>query len=260
MTSQELNQTHNENCLDTMARMPAGLIDLTVTSPPYDNLRDYNGYSFNFEAIAAELYRVTKVGGVVVWVVGDSTVNGSESGTSFRQALHFKEIGFNLHDTMIYQKHNFSNPSVNRYHQIFEFMFIFSKGNPRRFNPIKDRANVEANKVGSWGKNTNRQADGSFTERPQKINTKFGMRYNIWRIKTEMRPVHPAQFPESLANDQILSWSNERDVVYDPFMGSGTTAKMAILNNRNYIGSEISQDYLPIIQKRLEPYIEKGQK
>ena len=251
MTSQELNQTHNENCLDTMARMPAGLIDLTVTSPPYDNLRDYNGYSFNFEAIAAELYRVTKDGGVVVWVVGDSTVKGSESGTSFRQALHFKKLGFNLHDTMIYQKHNFSNPSSNRYHQIFEFMFLLSRGKPATFNPIKDRRNIEANKVGSWGKNTSRQQDGSFVERAKKVNTEFGMRYNIWRIKTEMRPLHPAPFPEALANDHILTWSHPGDVVYDPFMGSGTTAKMAVLNNRNYIGSEISKEYSDISVKRL---------
>jgi site-specific DNA-methyltransferase (adenine-specific) len=251
MTKQELNQTHNENCLDTMARMPNGLIDLTVTSPPYDNLRDYNGYSFDFEAIAKELYRVTKDGGVVVWVVGDSTVKGSESGTSFRQALYFKEIGFNLHDTMIYQKHNFSNPSSNRYHQIFEFMFVLSRGKPATFNPIKDRRNIEANKVGSWGKNTSRQQDGSFVERAKKVNTEFGMRYNIWRIKTEMRPLHPAPFPEQLANDHIITWSNESDIVYDPFMGSGTTAKMAVLNNRNYIGSEISEGYVDICTKRL---------
>ena len=258
MTSQELNQTHNENCLDTMARMPAGLIDLTVTSPPYDNLRDYNGYSFNFEAIAAELYRVTKDGGVVVWVVGDSTVKGSESGTSFRQALHFKELGFNLHDTMIYQKHNFSNPSSNRYHQIFEFMFVLSRGKPATFNPIKDRRNIEANKVGSWGKNTSRQQDGSFVERAKKVNTEFGMRYNIWRMKTEMRPLHPAPFPESLANDHILTWSNRGDIVYDPFMGSGTTAIVAVQNNRNYIGSEISKDYVDICTKRLSA-IRRGQ-
>lgn len=242
-----------ENCLDTMSRLEDGSIDLTVTSPPYDNLRLYNGYSFDFEAVAKELYRITKDGGVVVWIVGDATVNGSETGTSFRQALFFKEIGFNIHDTMIYQKHNFSNPSSNRYHQIFEYMFVFSKGKPKTFNALKDRPNVEAGKVGSWGKNTSRQVDGTMVERKRKVNTEFGMRYNIWRVKTEMKPLHPAQFPEELARDHILSWSNPGDVVYDPFMGSGTTAKVAIETGRKYLGSEISAEYWEIAQKRINP-------
>jgi site-specific DNA-methyltransferase (adenine-specific) len=236
-----------------MARLDAGSIDLTVTSPPYDNLRSYNGYSFDFEAVAKELYRITKDGGVVVWVVGDATIDGSETGTSFRQALFFKEIGFNLHDTMIYQKHNFSNPSSNRYHQIFEYMFVFSKGKPKTFNALKDRPNVEAGKIGSWGKNTSRQVDGTMVERKRKVNTEFGMRYNIWRIKTEMKPLHPAPFPEELARDHVLSWSNPGDVVYDPFMGSGTTAKVAIETNRKYLGSEISSEYWEIAQKRINP-------
>ena len=244
---------HNEDCLETMARLDAGSIDLTVTSPPYDNLRLYNGYSFDFEAVARELYRITKDGGVVVWVVGDATIDGSETGKSFRQALFFKEIGFNRHDTMIYQKHNFSNPSSNRYHQIFEYMFVFSKGKPKTFNALKDRPNVEAGKIGSWGKNTSRQVDGTMVERKRKVNTEFGMRYNIWRIKTEMKPLHPAPFPEELARDHVLSWSNPGDVVYDPFMGSGTTAKVAIVTGRKYLGSEISSEYWEIAQKRINP-------
>ena len=242
-----------ENCLDTMARIDDGSIDLTVTSPPYDNLRSYNGYSFDFEAVAKELYRITKDGGVVVWIVGDATVDGSETGTSFKQALFFKEIGFNIHDTMIYQKHNFSNPSSNRYHQIFEYMFVLSKGKPKTFNPIKDRPNVEAGKIGSWGKNTSRQVDGTMVERKRKVNTEFGMRYNIWRIKTEMKPLHPAPFPEELVEGHVLSWSNPGDVVYDPFMGSGTTAKVAIETGRKYLGSEISAEYWKIAQNRINP-------
>jgi site-specific DNA-methyltransferase (adenine-specific) len=246
------NMIHNENCLDTMALMPDGSIDLTVTSPPYDNLRDYNGYSFDFEPIARELYRVTKDGGVVVWVVGDATINGSETGTSFRQALFFMSLGFNLHDTMIYQKHNFSNPSSNRYHQIFEYMFVFSKGKPKTFNALKDRPNVEAGKIGSWGKNTSRQVDGTMVERSRKVNTEFGMRYNIWRMKTEMKPLHPAPFPEQLAEDHILSWSNAGDLVYDPFLGSGTTALCARRLGRNYVGSEISEEYCLVAKARLD--------
>jgi site-specific DNA-methyltransferase (adenine-specific) len=251
MDIMQLNQIYVEDCLETLSRMPDNFIQATITSPPYDDLRTYNGYSFDFESIAKGLYRVTKPGGVVVWVVGDATKNGSETGTSFRQALFFMQLGFRLHDTMIYQKHNFSNPSNNRYHQIFEYMFVFSKGAPKTFQPILDRPNVYAGVIGSWGKNTSRQKDGTFVERPKKTNRDFGMRYNIWRIKTESKPLHPAAFPEQLAKDHIQSWTKPGDVVYDPFLGSGTTAKVASTLARNFIGSEISQEYADIANARI---------
>lgn len=250
------NKIYNEDCLETMSKMEDNCVDLTITSPPYDELRTYNGYSFKFEDIAKELYRVTKNGGVVVWVVGDATLNGSESGTSFRQALFFKEIGFNLHDTMIYQKANFSNPSINRYHQIFEFMFIFSKGSPKTFNPIKDRLNITQG--GSVGKNTSRQKDGTLKVNTKRTNDKYGMRYNIWRMKTVGQEnmgkslPHPAMFPMQLAKDHILSWSNEGDLVYDPFIGSGTTAIASINLGRNYLGSDISKEYCDITEQRIK--------
>ena len=246
------------DCLEVMKSLPSQSIDLTVTSPPYDNLRTYNGYSFDFEGIAKELYRVTKDGGVVVWIVGDATVNGSETGTSFKQALYFKEIGFNLHDTMIYQKNNFANPSSNRYHQIFEFMFVLSKGKPKAFNPIKDRKNVCAGES-NWGANKARQKDGSFKERPKKIVSEYGMRYNIWEFMTSkgfatkdnFAYSHPAIFPEKVALDHIISWSNEGDTVLDCFLGSGTTGKVAKQLNRQFIGIEISPEYMEIAKKRI---------
>ena len=246
----EINKIYCEDNLDTMSRMPNDFVDLVVTSPPYDDLRTYGGFTFDFESVAKELHRVVKKGGIVVWIVGDGMKNGSESGTSFKQALFFKEIGFNLHDTMIWQKHNFSNPAKNRYHQIYDYMFIFSKGKPKTFNPIKDRPNIEAGKA-PRGRNTRRQRDGTFKENKIKVNTEFGMRYNIWRVKTEMNPIHPAQFSEQIASDHIISWSNEGDLVYDPFVGSGTTAKMAVVNKRNYIASELKIEYCELSNKRL---------
>lgn len=265
----EVNKIYLEDCLDTMKIMSDNFVSLTVTSPPYDDLRtydnkmkglttDYNGYSFDFENIARELYRVTKQGGIVVWVVGDATHNGSETGTSFRQALFFKEIGFNIHDTMIYMKNNFSNPSSTRYHQIFEYMFVLSKGKPATFNSIKDRKNVYGGQVGSWGKNTVRQKDGSMKENTKKVIQEYGQRYNVWTYKTskngqedEVAYKHPAIFPIDLVKNHITSWTNEGDIIYDPFMGSGTTAKGAMLLNRQWVGSEINGEYLNICNQRL---------
>jgi site-specific DNA-methyltransferase (adenine-specific) len=248
----KINKIYNENCLDTMSRMEDNFIDLTVTSPPYDNLRTYNGYSFDFENIAKELYRVTKEGGVVVWVVGDATVKGSETGTSFKQALYFIECGFKLHDTMIWNKGGFTAVGAlkTRYAQVFEYMFVFVKGKIKTFNPLKDRLNK--NQTGTFLKNK-RLPDGTMGEvgKYGKRN-KYGQRFNIWKLANTDRSKHPAIFPEQLANDHIISWSNENDLIYDPFMGSGTTAKMAILNNRDYIGSEMSLEYCEIIKQRLD--------
>lgn len=250
----EINKIYNEDNLETMAKMPNKFIDLTLTSPPYDDLRTYNGYSFPFEDVAKELYRITKEGGVVIWVISDSTKNGSESGTSFRQALFFKEIGFNIHDTMIWDKGAFTATGTLkvRYASVFEYMFVFSKGMPKTFCPIKDKENKNYGRV--FSSSRVRQKDGSTKLRSNinKPTAQFGQRHNIWRINTA-KPIgnHPAVFPEQLANDHIISWSNEGDLVYDPFMGSGTTAKMSIINNRNWIGSEISSDYVKIANERI---------
>ena len=256
-TKMETNKIYNESNLETMAKMPDNFIDLTVTSPPYDGLRTYNGYSFPFEDIAKELYRITKQGGVVVWVVGDATINGSESGTSFRQALYFKEIGFNLHDTMIYAKENPIPLTHNRYEQSFEYMFVLSKGKPKTFNPLKDKCVTN----GSYNhiRNTGRVAEAATRNRDEKTYVKADkFRINMWYYtvgNNEDTTKHPAPFPEQLAADHIYSWSNEGDLIYDCFTGSGTTLKMAHLQKRNWIGSEISKEYAEISEKRIAPYL-----
>lgn len=224
--------------------------DLTVTSPPYDNLRKYKGYSFDFENLAKELYRVTKDGGVVVWIVSDKTQNGSETCTSFKQALYFKEIGFLLYDTMIWRKPNPSVPTEGRYYNAFEYMFVFSKGKPKTLNFICDKENKGYGKTYKSDTRMNpeqRKQNGSV-----KTINQFSRRHNVWDIpigtnKTE----HPAVFPEQLAKDHIISWSNEGDIVFDPFMGSGTTAKMAEETNRKWVGIELSEEYCDIIKERL---------
>jgi len=251
-----MSQVIQGNCLDVLKTLEDNSIDLTVTSPPYDNLREYKGYTFDFEGIAKELFRVTKQGGVVVWVVGDATINGSETCTSDRQKLYFKDVcGFNVHDTMIYFKICVPPmyPGCKRYTQKFEYMFVFSKGRLNTFNPIKDKPNKHA------GENKNyigmRQRDGSVRKKIYQGNVvrDFSLRDNVWSFPTGGKKMgdHPAIFPDKLAEDHILSWSNEGDTVLDPFAGSGTTLKMAKMNNRNYIGIEISHEYIDIINKRL---------
>lgn len=259
----EINKIYNEGCLDTMNKMPDNFVDCTITSPPYDNLRTYKdgvGDNWNFEVfkpIADELYRTTKEGGVVIWVVGDATINGSETGSSFQQALYFKEIGFRLFDTMIYQKTGTPFPQKVRYNQVFEYMFVFSKGKPKTFNPI-----MKPNKTAGAVRNSRkfRNKDGELVpSMGGKPIADMGIDNNIWIIKNGMYKStkdliafeHPAIFPEELAEKHIISWTNEGDLVYDPFMGSGTTAKKSMELKRNYIGSEISNEYIAISEERL---------
>ena len=249
------------DCLEVMKDIPDGSVDLTVTSPPYDALRIYNGNNdqwgdYVWQDVLSELHRVTADGGVVVWVVGDATVKGSETGTSFRQALYAMEVGFNLHDTMIWRKSTFSAVGALkvRYAPVFEYMFVFSKGSPSTFNPIKDRKNKHA---GTHAHGTFRQRDGS-VRRVVGHNVKriaeFGQRHNVWEI-TEVKHSkhnHPAPFPEELARDHILSWSNEGDTVLDPFMGSGTTGVAAKNTGRGFIGIELDAEYFDIARGRID--------
>ena len=242
-------------------------VDLTVTSPPYDNLRTYNGNNalwcdHVWKAVIQELYRLTKQCGVVVWIVNDAVVNGSETGTSFRQALCAMECGFNLHDTMIYQKNGCPYPDKRRYFNSFEYMFVWSKGIVKTVNLITDKKN---NCYGDVIKSTQREKDGSISKSHTVRNNlnrtikEYGVRNNIWSYSTGKNKTtkddyayeHPAMFPEQLANDHIISWSNEGDTILDPFMGSGTTGKMAILNNRKFIGIEIDPIYFEIAKKRI---------
>ena len=252
----ELNRIHcGDNC-DLLGQMPRECVDLVVTSPPYDNLRTYNGTLNDWtpekwQAIIRELFRVTKQGGVVVWIVGDATINGSETGTSFRQALYAMECGFNLHDTMIWEKDAFSNPFPNRYHQVFEFMFVLIKaGKKATFNPIFDRPNKHA---GARFTSSVREVDGSISKRGEKVVSDFGKRFNVWRqpCQKSNQSGHPAPFPEALARDHILSWSNPGDVVLDPFMGSGTTGVAAVEQGRRFIGIERERRYFDIACERI---------
>ena len=236
--------------------IPNNSVQLTVTSPPYDNLRKYNGFTWDFEAVARELFQVTKQGGVVVWVVADATVNGSETGTSFKQALYFKECGFNLHDTMVYEKAGTGACGSNlAYWQTWEYMFVFAKGRPSVVNRLK-QANLSAGAVSGRKRLNTSEGNRTETKTEGRVCTEFGVRSNIWRYNVNKFGMdylfpHPAKFPFKLAEDHILSWSNPGDLVIDPFSGSGTTGKMAVNNNRDFIGIEISSEYISIAAHRI---------
>jgi len=265
-----LNKVICGNSIDLMGLIPDNSIDLTVTSPPYDNLRTYKGkikddvvfddyFSFPFVDMSKELFRITKDGGLVVWVVNDQIVDGGESGNSFRQALKFQEVGFKIYDTMIYHKNGAPFPETGRYSQVFEYMFVFLKGKkPNTVNIIKDKENRWAG-VSNFGTRSARTKDGDIKKMKSYPVANFGSRYNIWYInngsgwttKDKYAFEHPAMFPESLAEDHILSWSKESDLVFDPMCGSGTTLKMAKLNGRNFIGFDINQEYVDISNKRI---------
>jgi site-specific DNA-methyltransferase (adenine-specific) len=236
-------------CSQGLKLLPDNCIDLTITSPPYDNMRTYTGYEWDFQKIARELFRVTKLGGVVVWVVADETVKGSETGTSFKQALYFKECGFNLHDTMVFVKENPMPTKAKRYTSAFEYMFVLSKGAPKTFNPIMEKCKLAGKKAAR----TKINRDGTRTPKNYGVYRDEKIKANVFQyaVGAVKGIKHPAVFPERLARDHIISWSNPGDVVLDPFMGSGTTAKMALLNDRSYIGFEISEEYCRVAQQRI---------
>lgn len=260
MTADYINKIMEGNCIEVMKHFDVNSIDLTITSPPYDNLRNYKGYTFPFKEIAQELYNVTKEGGIVVWVVADATINGSESGTSFEQALYFKEIGFNLHDTMIFKKQN-PIPQIyrKRYNNEFEFMFVFSKGKVKTHNPIMvDSKHAGLKLNGTTYKNYSKNEQKR--EKLAKPVKEKKIKGNIWeyvvgkKAEDQEAKGHPAPFPCALVRDHIISWTNKDDIVLDPMCGSGTTCKVAFQLNRKYIGIDISKEYCNLARERINQY------
>jgi len=256
------------DCVEGMKELPNESIDLTITSPPYDDLRTYKGYSFDFFAVASELFRVTKTGGVVVWIVKDATVDGSETGTSFRQALGFLDLGFRLHDTMIYQRNGITFPDDRRYYSCFEYMFVLSKGCPKTINLIKDHKNGRA---GTKDRGRQRKTNGELVERwgnrVGRIVPDFSTRWNVWAYPTgygntapdKLWLKHPAVFPLRLAEDHVRSWSNPGDLVFDPMSGSGQTLIAANRLDRRYLGFDCSSEYCDLARQRLAFYEEAKQ-
>ena len=247
------------DCRDVLPTL--GPIDCVVTSPPYDNLREYGaGFEpLDCNPVISALAANIKQGGVIMWNVADATINGSETGTSFRQALHAISCGLNLHDTMIYLRDNVNFPESVRYFSGFEYMFVFSKGTPKTFNPIKDRRNKWA---GLIMHGTDRQRDGTKTPISGlgKAVQSFGMRFNHWLMTNNEPDIgHPAPMPRAMADGHIISWSNPSETILDPFMGSGTTGVAAVQMQRQFIGIEREPTYFDIACRRIEQAQRQGQ-
>lgn len=245
----EINKVYNSDCVNFLKEIKDNFVDMTITSPPYDNMRKYKGFSWDFFETAKELYRVTKEGGVVVWVIADETKKWNESCSSFKQALYFREVGFNLHDTMIWLKTN-PMPQRNwkRYTNAFEYMFVFSKGVPKTCNYLLQECKYKGAK---HAKNCFKNAgEGKRITKDTSVN-EYKIRNNVWEYSVSQFKGHPATFPERLAKDHILSWSNEGDLVLDCFVGSGTSMKVAKELNRNFIGCDLSEEYCKIANDRI---------
>lgn len=250
-------QLYLGDCLEILPTL--GKVDAVITSPPYDNLREYGGHAWDFEGIALALSKGIKIGGVIVWVVGDAVIDGSESCTSFTQALHFKSLGLRLHDTMIYEKAGTAFPEQTRYYQQFEYMFILSNCAPKTVNLIRDKKNRWGGET-TFGNSSNRQKDGTLKQSGKREIGETGIRPNIWRYTSgfgfnaadSVAHLHPAIFPERLASDHAQSWTNPADTILDPFMGSGTTGVACANLGRKFIGIEIEKKYFDIACERID--------
>lgn len=252
-------ELYKGNAVNILRKIGQESIDMVITSPPYDNLRSYNGNADDWNdsvwrQVFQELYRVLKRGGVIVWVVSDATIKGSETGTSFKQALYAMECGFNLHDTMIWAKDTFPFPDKTRYQNNFEYMFVLSKGTPKTTNLIADRKNKW---YGTKIHGTSRNSSDSLYKKSNHNRTvikEFGVRFNVWNMPGEKKNKtgHPAPFPEQLAADHITTWTNKGDWVLDCFMGSGTSGLAARKMDRNFIGIEIDEEYYKKAKQRIE--------
>lgn len=249
---------YNDCCFNAMHNITNGSVDLTVTSPPYDSRRNYEDTLVWGEDVwrqeLKELYRITKEGGVVVWVVADATIKGSETGTSFKQALDAINVGFRLHDTMIYAKNNYAPQSYSRYEQAFEYMFVFSKGKPKTFNALRIPCVTAGKKAAKKMTFYNHKGEALVKECANELVKDTKPRNNVWFYNTgnPEKLKHPAIFPLQLAIDHVLTWTNEGDLVFDPMMGSGTTGVAAIKNNRNFIGVEKVEEYYNIAKERID--------
>jgi len=236
-----------DNC-EVMRQWPDACIDLVVTSPPYDDLREYGKHEWDFYGVAWNLARLLKPGGVIVWNVADATKNGSETGTSMRQALHFQGMGLNIHDTMIWHKPNPIPRTHDRYEQAWEYVFVLSKGKPKTWNPIMDDCIYAGSRrtgtiqKDTSGERTHKNTGGLTSERKQAAN--------VWSIVGRSETAHPAEFPHSVPARCVTTWSNPGDIVLDPFAGSGTTLKAAKELNRRYIGIEVNPEYVKICEER----------
>lgn len=248
------------DAVETLSELEDESIHLTVFSPPYDDIRDYNKkWNLDYEALGSELNRVTVDGGVCAVVIGDGTKNFAKSLTTFRWAINWCDnCDWKLFECCIYKRHG--NPGAwwtKRFRVDHEYILIFFKGKkPRFFN--KEPLKVDSIHAGKRFSGTDRLTNGGFKRIEPKPVNKRKCRGTIWNYSTsntegnKIKLKHPATYPDQLASDLIKCFSDKGDIVLDPMSGSGTTCVMANKLNRRYLGIEINPEYRDIAVNRLE--------
>ena len=258
----QVNKIICEDNITYLKTLPDECIDFVITSPPYDALRDYNGYKLDLHGLGVELLRVLKDGGICVMVIQDSTRDFAKSLTSFRTIVDWCDnIGFRLFECNIYNRQGTEGAWwKKRFRVDHEYMPIFLKGKrPQYFD--KENIKIPSKHGGKIMTGANiRTKNGQTGSRKVKINpTKcpgtvmtFG---NTCGGESKLKSKHPAVFPNMLAYDMIECFCPEDGTVLDPFNGSGTTTLAAKCLGRNYIGIDVSEEYNKIARERLETEI-----
>ncbi len=258
-----LNKIICGDCVEVLKSIPDNSIDLVVTSPPYDGIRKYNGFSFNLHSTGKELFRVLKDGGIIAMVIQDQTKNFGKSLTSFKTIIDWCEnVGFKLFETIIYKKHGAEGAWwTKRFRVDHEYIPIFLKGErPAYFN--KEPLKIPSKHGGKTMTGcATRLTNGKTLKSKRVFINPMKCRGTLWDYTTcgdgtRLKHQHPATFPDKIPVDFIRCFCPKNGIVLDPFIGSGTTALAAIQLNRNYIGIDISKEYCELAKKRIREEIE----
>ena len=262
--SEHINSIICGDSAEVLKNFPDNSIDMVVTSPPYDGLRDYNGFSLDLHKIGKEIYRVLKDGGIAVMVIQDATKDFAKSLTSFRTIVDWCDnVGFRLFETVIYHKNGTEGAWwKQRFRVDHEYMPIFMKGKkPQYFNkePLKIPSKHGGKVMSGSG---NRRTDGTLSETVRRPINTMKCRGTVWDYlmagdKNPLKRKHPAVFPDKIPYDCIQCFCPEGGLVLDPFIGCGSTAVMAKVLGRNYIGIDISREYCDLAEERIEKDVPK---
>ena len=244
----EYNKFYNENCLDTIKRFDNETIDLVVTSPPYFNARDYsqysdvNDYMEQMKEIFTDIYSKLKESRMCIINISPVLVpRENRSKQSYRIALPFyfvpmmEKIGYEFLEDIIWKKPSGAVPNRNG-------------GFFRHRKPVAYKPNIVTEYILVFKKKSDKLID-KFLKNDSLVGDDYE-KTNVWEFNPETKSKHPAPFPKTLVEKCVKYYSYENDLIYDPFGGSGTTGYVSEQLNRNWVMSEIHQEYIEMFNKR----------